>query len=67
MQTPVIPTLYADRRRGILLVPQRLAHHLAEIAEDTEFPTIILCGDEIDNPDRAMGFVAGYQQRDARE
>lgn len=62
MHTPLISTLYADRRQGVLLVPMRLAEHLGQITEDTEFPTIILCPDDIDNPDRAKGFVAGYLQ-----
>jgi hypothetical protein len=60
-------TLYADRRQGILLVPQSRAHHLDQIMEETDFPTIILCPDSIDNPDKAIGFVAGYLQRASRK
>jgi hypothetical protein len=55
-------TLYADRRQGILLVPQSRSHHLAQIADETDFPDIIVCPDDIDNPQRAIGFVAGYLQ-----
>lgn len=56
------PTFYADRRSGVLLVPQRYAHHLDTIAEDTDFPEIVVSGDDIDTPEKAMGFIAGYQQ-----
>lgn len=61
MNTQTI-ALYADPRKGVLLVPESRAADLGRIAEETEFPTIILCPDDIDTPDRAIGFVAGYLQ-----
>ncbi len=59
--------LYADRRRNILLVPVSKIDDLQIIAEDAGYPTIIVCPDDIDNPHRAMGFIAGYLQGSARK
>lgn len=62
-----IKTLYADRKRGILLVPESEREHLAHIADETEFPTILICPDSIDNPERAIGFIAAHRNATAKQ
>lgn len=54
--------LYADRRQGILLVPQSRVGDIEIISETTEAPTILITPDDINTPERAYGWLAGYLQ-----